>query len=421
MKGVILMKKIVRVIALILLMSILCPAALAANTTPPPVAIQTSPVTPPPEVQRILDIAYDQWLEVDGRNMGDVNKYTEWRGKNYKFQWCGGYVTWCMLEAGVPMLERNDIKDAAKKGEDGFFRPEGLYHCKEAMPSKMLHGYQLMDRVALVPQKGFIVVYGCGFNKTIHVAFVYNVEDLGGGKYRITTLEGNVKNGKNSNSVTMYVRDYDMNVKVNTNSTKSTNLTAVPENEQTLAYIDYTLMEGRPDTGYKKQMYYVYCFLMPWVPGDPALATPVPAPTATPAPTAEPTPAPTATPAPAAEPTPAPTATPAPETDDDAPVIAEVVELTARPESTPAPEATEAPTAEPTVEPTAEPTAEPTVTPTAEPTAEPTPESTPVPEEAPTWPCQGEEGKCPYITRAEGDPFCRKCDRNDNGIEDAKE
>lgn len=371
MKGVILMKKIVRVIALILLMSILCPAALAANTTPPPVAIQTSPVTPPPEVQRILDIAYDQWLEVDGRNMGDVNKYTEWRGKNYKFQWCGGYVTWCMLEAGVPMLERNDIKAAAKKGEDGFFRPEGLYHCKEAMPSKMLHGYQLMDRVALVPQKGFIVVYGCGFNKTIHVAFVYNVEDLGGGRYRITTLEGNVRNNGTPNSVTMYVCDYDMNVKVNTNSTKSTNLTAVPENEQTLAYVDYTLMEGRPDTGYKKQMYYVYCFLMPWVPGDPALPEVPSVPAAeTPAPTVEVT----ATPAPVEV-----IATPVP------------TEIPATP--TPAPEA-DVPDAPAEEEPSAE---------------------------APTYPCTGRDGKCPYITRDADDPFCRACDRNENGVEDAAE
>ena len=38
-----------------------------------------------------------------------------------------------------------------------------------------------------------------------------------------------------------------------------------------------------------------------------------------------------------------------------------------------------------------------------------------------TFPCQGEEGKCPYITRSQEDAFCRKCDRNDNGVEDSKE
>ena len=51
----------------------------------------------------------------------------------------------------------------------------------------------------------------------------------------------------------------------------------------------------------------------------------------------------------------------------------------------------------------------------------PTAEPTVAPPSGPSFPCQGEEGKCTYITRSEDDPFCRKCDRNDNGIEDAKE
>jgi hypothetical protein len=53
--------------------------------------------------------------------------------------------------------------------------------------------------------------------------------------------------------------------------------------------------------------------------------------------------------------------------------------------------------------------------------AVPTAEPTVAPPSGPSFPCQGEDGKCIYITRSEDDPFCRKCDRNDNGIEDAKE
>ena len=51
----------------------------------------------------------------------------------------------------------------------------------------------------------------------------------------------------------------------------------------------------------------------------------------------------------------------------------------------------------------------------------PTAEPTAAPPSGPSFPCQGEDGKCTYITRSEDDPFCRKCARNDNGIEDAKE
>jgi hypothetical protein len=330
-KGAILMKKFVRVIAFMLLLSILCPAALAADTLPPPVAIPTTQVEPPPEIQKVLDIAYAQWLEVDGKNITDVNKYTEWRGKGYKFQWCAGFVTWCMMEASIPMMTMADFQAAAKKSDDGLVHMEGLYHCKEAGQGKLLNAYQLMERTTMVPQKGFVVIYGTSWNEAVHAALVYDVEELGDGKFRITTLEGNVKNGKTPNSITMYIRDYDMNAAVNTNQKKSTNLTQVPEAERTVEEAEYILMEGPPTSGYKSQMYYVYRFLMPWVPGDPALTTPDP---------------------------------------------------------------------------------------TAEPTPEPTAEPTPAPE---VFPCQGKEGKCPYITRAQDDSFCRKCDRNDNGVEDSKE
>ena len=52
-----------------------------------------------------------------------------------------------------------------------------------------------------------------------------------------------------------------------------------------------------------------------------------------------------------------------------------------------------------------------------------TPEPTAEPEKAPvvTYPCQGRDGSCTYITYHEEDAFCRHCDRNDNGVEDRLE
>ena len=381
------MKNILRMTAVLLLLTMLCPAALAASKatpTPPPGVIDTVLVEPPAEIQRALDLAYADWQEVNGKNLGDKNKYTEWRN-SYKWEWCAGFVTWALLEAGIPMEELADIR--AKEDENDHWHTNGLYHVKEGSPGKLVRGYQVMERTTMMPQKGFIVIYGCSYNKVIHAALVYDVEDLGNGKYRLTTLEGNIKN-----SIRMYIRDYDMNAQVNTNKTKSTNLTEVPEDERVLpesSILDYSIMTGK--VGGKTCTYYIDRFLMPWVPGDPALTTPVP--TAT----VEPTPAPTA------EPTPEPTAIPTPEV-TEAPVVVNVSALTPAPTADP----------EATAEPTVEPTAEPTVEPTAEPTAEPTP----VPE---VFPCQGEEGKCPYITRSQEDAFCRKCDRNDNGVEDSKE
>ena len=210
------MKRLLRGLCDLLLMTLLLPTALAAKATPtpPPVAISTeAPVQPPEQIQQVLDIAYNEWAELDGKTLKNVNKYTEWRGKGIGFGWCGGYITWCMMQANVEMEELEAVKKAAKESEDGVFvQVEGVHHVKEASVGKLLRGYQLMNRTTNVPQPGFLLVYGCSFNKTIHVALVYDVKDLGDGKYRITTLEGNM-----ASRVKMYIHDYDMNAEVNTN------------------------------------------------------------------------------------------------------------------------------------------------------------------------------------------------------------
>ncbi len=397
------MKRFARFAAFMLALMLFAPAALAASATPtpPPVEIPSAVAEPPAEIQNMLDIAYAEWEALGGEKLPNVNKFTEWRGKGYKFEWCAGYVTWAMMEAGIPMQELADIRAEAKKSEDGLFHVDGLYHCKEASPGKLLRAYQIMERATVIPQKGFIVIYGCSFNKVIHAALVYDVEDLGGGKYRLTTLEGNI-----ADSIKMYIRDYDMNAAVNTNSKKSTNLSEVPEEERVIpasANVDYTVLSGKPSASTDgKYMYYINRFLMPWVPED------QPEPTATPEPTAEPT----------------PTASPVEATPE--PIVADLMVITPAPvteapTATPAP--TEAPAADPTEAPTATPTLAPTATPTLVPTPEPTAEPTvePTAEPAPTYPCHGKDGNCPYITRAEDDLFCRACDRNNNGIEDSKE
>ena len=118
------MKRLLRGLCALLLMTLLLPTALAAKATPtpPPVAISTeAPVQPPEQIQQVLDIAYNEWAELDGKTLKNVNKYTEWRGKGIGFGWCGGYITWCMMQANVEMEELEAVKKAAKKSEDGVF------------------------------------------------------------------------------------------------------------------------------------------------------------------------------------------------------------------------------------------------------------------------------------------------------------
>lgn len=216
--------------------------------TPAPIQVSESVLTPPEQIQQVLDIAYNEWQTLNGKTLSKCNKYTEWRGKGVSFGWCGGFITWCMMEAGIPMETLENVEEAPV---------EGLYHVKEASVGKLLRGYLRKDRMTLVPQKGYLLVYGVrkSANKTVHIGLVYDVEPLGNGKYRITTIEGNM-----SNRVKMYIHDYDMNAE-----DRGLNLSVVPEDERTLEAsncLDYKIpkSDGKP--------FYVNCFLMPWLPED---------------------------------------------------------------------------------------------------------------------------------------------------------
>lgn len=263
-----------RIAALALMMCLWTSMALAKTDptpTPPPLDISQEVLEPPTLIRDMLDIAYHEWEELGGKSLSDKNKYTTWRGPNVSFKWCGGYVTWCMLQAGVPQEREQVIVDAAKETSDGLVEFDGIFHIKEANVGDLLVGYLTMNRTTNVPQPGYLLVYGASYNRYIHVGLVYDVLPLGNGKFRITTLEGNM-----SHTIKMYIRDYDMYA-----DNKEQNLSVVPEDERTVEAaknMDYSIAQGK--VGGKLHNFYVNCFLMPWVPDDPfnELTTPTPPP-----------------------------------------------------------------------------------------------------------------------------------------------
>ncbi len=117
----------------------------------------------------------------------------------------------------------------------------------------------------MIPQKGFIVLYGEESNYKIHVGIVYDVQKLDNGKYRLTTIEGNM-----SNTVRMYVADYEP-VDVyheQKRSPKTSNLSAVPEAEQEGETGKARTYDLRYKGKNKKKPWYITCFLMTWLPED---------------------------------------------------------------------------------------------------------------------------------------------------------
>lgn len=220
-----------------------------ATATPPPLEIVSEPAEPPEEIQRLLDIVYQEWETVAGKDQGEKNKYTTWFN-NYKWgrnSWCGGFITWCMLEAGIPQLTGDELKEQYEEG----VCPEPVFHITSSSPGKMVPGYLYMHRTSRIPQKGFIALYGEGTNKYIHVGFVYDVELRPDGKYRLTCIEGAMKN-----TVRMFVYDYDPNAE------QKKNIVLLPKDERT----EEETRSFSYSTHKRGATWYVNCFLMPWVP-----------------------------------------------------------------------------------------------------------------------------------------------------------
>ncbi len=264
------MKASVRFFSFLLALLLIAGAA-AADDKPDFREIPASAAEDVPDmIQRVLDLAYDEWLATDGANLKESNKYTKWRN-NGNWGWCGGFITYCMLDPDramdieIPMQEVNKTP----KGE-----VPGLVHVKEAGVGKLHKGYLNMNRVTRIPRKGFIAVFGngksfegVGVTAYYHVGLVYDVEALPDGKYRITTIEGNVtspgddSHKKAGHTVRMYIRDYDPNAEK-----PQLDLSLVPEGERTreesaLFSYKYT---------YNNEGLYIYDFLMPWIPRETA-------------------------------------------------------------------------------------------------------------------------------------------------------
>lgn len=262
-----------RMAAILCVLVIGCSSALAASKkkkeepAPPMVPVEILEEIPQ-EIQTLLEVARGELEAANGAELKKRNQYTDWNGSHTGYGWCGGFITWCALETGIPMEQKNKIK----KGE-----VSGVVHVKEAGVGKLVTGYTKMNRISSLPQKGFIVVFGNsnsknkkfgGLTPNYHVGLVEDVRLLENGKYRITTIEGNVSldytdeagvRHKATHTIRRYIRDYDPAAeKLNLD------LTLVPEEErdqpESLIFsYDYT---------YGNDKMYISKFLMTWLPSE---------------------------------------------------------------------------------------------------------------------------------------------------------
>ena len=224
------------------------------TATPEPLQISSHLSEPPEPILRMIDIAYEEWESVGGKVLPKSNKYTKWVNDS-EWGWCAGFTSWCAMKAGIP---QESLSKILKKPEG---EAEPVFSCSAVSPGKLLRAFQHMHRTTMIPRKGFFVIFGDRTNFSTHIGLVYNVEQLDNGKYRLTTIEGNMKS-----AVRMYIADYEpVDVYHEQNhKPKVSNLFAVPEEErdgedtkQRLYHIRVSDVDGSD--------WYVTCFLMTWI------------------------------------------------------------------------------------------------------------------------------------------------------------
>ncbi len=139
----------------------------------------------PQAIADAVALGLQEWEDALGTSIPKSNKYTYWYcGRKCEFGWCGGFVNYVLDMAGVPMESR----------ENSQLQSGGHpYAVREAAVPKILEGFTKMDRLTMIPQPGYEVIYGRrGGYATIHVGFVTAVTPLGEGKYIVETVEGNM-------------------------------------------------------------------------------------------------------------------------------------------------------------------------------------------------------------------------------------
>lgn len=171
-----------------MLKSVLC-LLLCLTFLPAFAAAETQEEVVPEKIQKLIQIAYDEFVANDWARLPKNNKYTRWYYNDERqIGWCSVFQIWCMNEAGIPLFKRRAIE----------VPDDGIFALKEGKPGNVKLGYESEGRWAegedgAIPKPGYLVIYGVrGSTPFTHIAIVETVTDMGDGLYEITTLEGNV-------------------------------------------------------------------------------------------------------------------------------------------------------------------------------------------------------------------------------------
>ncbi|MBE0600457.1 MAG: CHAP domain-containing protein [Firmicutes bacterium] len=192
----------------------------------------------PEVVKNFVYIAKREFYLNKLQGMQRSNQYTKWYYKNKKaVGWCSVFTIWCANAAGFDPIPEKNAKDV---------QPAEALFLREGQVGNQYDGFSRLGRFTGVPRPGYLVMYANLKNAYLftHIAIVSDVTDLGGGKYLVTTVEGNM-----SSTVKSYTYIYDGNLDNSALTTESrsklqANILMVPQDRQTDPLTQYETTEN---------------------------------------------------------------------------------------------------------------------------------------------------------------------------------
>lgn len=154
----------------------------------------------PQIIKNYIHVLNREFYSVKRAKLPKWNEYTKWYyGRKREVGWCAVFTIFCANAAGTDPLTLEQL-DAENAPPVQFIEQGQVGH--------QFDGFMDMGRFVSVPRPGYLVIYADMDNayRTTHVGSVTDVQDLGGGRYAVTTVEGNM-----SNSIKSYCFLYDSN------------------------------------------------------------------------------------------------------------------------------------------------------------------------------------------------------------------
>lgn len=189
----------------------------------------------PQVIKNYIYVLNREFYSVKRAKLPKYNQYAKWYyGRKKEVGWCAVFTIFCANAAGT---------DPVTLEEADFDTSPMVRYFQQGQVGHQFDGFMKMDRFVSVPKPGYLIIYADMDNayRTVHVGSVADVQDLGDGKYAVTTIEGNM-----SNTVKSYCFLYDSNKPNNMVGTEKGlklqwNMEELPEEMHTDPLVQYEL------------------------------------------------------------------------------------------------------------------------------------------------------------------------------------